>query len=216
MKYKAVLFDLDGTLMDTSPGIIHCYNTTALNYGKEERPSDCFRNIIGGTLPDNFKKHYSFTDDNVREAVEFYRKEYEVNGIHMAEVYKGIPELLSCLKENGIFTAIATLKREDFAVNMMKEFGLYEKFDVIKGMDKADTKTKSSIIDECLGIFNISPSEAVLIGDSKSDASGAEKSGVDFIGVTYGWGFATGDDVKKGYYTSYSKTVEDLKNKLFD
>ena len=209
-KYKAVLFDLDGTLLDTSPGIIHCYNETARHFCLPERPSDMFRGIIGGALPDNFVKYFGFTPATAREAVNFYREEYARTGIHMAEVYVGIKKLLQCLVTEDIKTAVATLKREDFACSMMEEFGLADTLTLIRGMDPEDTRTKSSIIDMCLQELQVTANEAVLVGDSVSDANGAKLSGIDFIGVSYGWGFDGIAAIKAGYHTHCAETVNEL------
>lgn len=205
MKYGIVLFDLDGTLLDTSPGIIHCYNETALHYGKEPRDKDSFYGIIGGKIPQNFVKYFGIDEADVKAAVEYYRDEYAINGIKMAENYDGIKELLMQLKKSGVKVAVATLKRKDFADIMMADFGLSEYIDYIGGMDKDDTKTKASIIDECMSALDESDkSRAVLVGDSESDGTGAAQSGIDFIAVTYGWGFRTEAEVKAEHVACFN------------
>ncbi|MGN0699524.1 MAG: HAD family hydrolase, partial [Oscillospiraceae bacterium] len=154
--------------------------------------------------------HLGFAPDKVRAGVDFYRVEYAEKGIHMAEVYSKIPDLLNKLAQADILTAVATLKREDFAVSMMKEFGLSDKLTLVRGMDAKDTRTKASIIEMCLADFGVSPQDAVLVGDSISDADGAKLCGVDFIGVSYGWGFDSAQDIMSGYYTNYADSVEEL------
>lgn len=214
MKYKLVLFDLDGTLMDTSKGIIHCYNETCKRFNKPVDLQRDFHGIIGGALLQNFVKYFEFSEQQAYDAVEFYRNEYATHGIHLADVYPGIRELLAFLKQNKVNIGVATLKREDFAISILKEFGLSDYFDMIKGMDASDTKTKSSIINECINNFNVSTEDTILVGDSFSDAKGAQKSEIDFAGVTYGWGFADKEDIRMGYHTYAADTICELKKYL--
>lgn len=215
MRYDLVIFDLDGTLLDTSGGIIHCYNTVAERFGYPMRPHDQFRGIIGGALPDNFKKYFGAKQEEVRDAVELYREEYARNGRHIAAHYPGMAELLRRLKELGIKTAVATLKREDFAVQMMGEFGLAPYLDLIYGMDEADTRTKTSIIENCIYALGVEKRRVVMVGDSTGDLRGAEAAGVDFIGVTYGWGFDQ-DDQREDNEHVYVDTVCALQARLTD
>ena len=189
MNYKLIIFDLDGTLLDTSEGIINSYNATAEEFYYPKHEKREFRKIIGGRLPDNLIRYFGFNESNVREAVTFYRKEYESNGVYQASHYPGMLELLENLKQKGYKLAVATLKREDFAKIILQKFCLIEYFDKVFGMDENDSKSKSSLIDDCLIFFNIKNTEAVLVGDSITDFYGAQKSRVDFIAVTYGWGF---------------------------
>lgn len=213
-RYKLVIFDLDGTLLDTSPGIIYCYNTVAKNRGVAERPKDRFRGIIGCPLGVGFERAFGFTGEEGATAVTEYRALYRTEGVCRAEVYPGIAELLAALQKNGMKTAVATLKLEQFAVKMMQDFGLAAHLDLIHGVDQGETRNKADLLKLCCEELGFQKEDAVLIGDSSFDAQGAREAGMDFIGVTYGWGFACEDDVKEGYYTAWAKDAERLQELL--
>ena len=99
------------------------------------------------------------------------------------------------MRNAGAFIAIATLKREDFAIRIMTEMGVAHLFDIIYGVDTADKLKKHDLIRMCLERSGCPPEQAVLVGDSRSDADGAARAGVGLIGVTYGYGFQTCADV---------------------
>lgn len=204
------LFDLDGTLVDTSPGIIHCYNYAAALFQREQRPADQFRGIIGGPLLGNFQRYYHMDEDTARRAVEVYRKEYGATGIYEAAPYEGITELLAQIRKAGHKTGIATLKREDFAWKMMRHFHMEGYFDAIFGIDERDSLTKAALLEKCMQATGSAREETWLIGDSIHDARGAEEAGVRFIGVAYGWGFDTVEDIQAGYHSDAAASVEEL------
>lgn len=187
--YKLVVFDLDGTLADTSEGIYNAHRATcsALNIELNEHSLD---GVIGGALIDIYQKRFGLDEDVARSAVKIYREWYQKYGIHQAEIYPGIEELLVKLQSMGFFLGVATLKREDFAVEMLSDMGIKKYFNCICGMDKRDTLNKEHLICECMRQTRVSAEETVMIGDTESDYIGAIRSKVDFIGVTYGFGFS--------------------------
>lgn len=189
MKFNLVLFDLDGTLMDTSAGIIYSYKTTLEHYNYSYSHITDFHSLIGGSIPENLNKIFHVKAEDIRPMVEFYRAIYEKEGMYQGIVYDGMKTVLVKLQETGSKLGVATLKREDFAVSMMKYFNLDQFFDCICGMDTEDTKTKSDIINECLGKFDISCRDTVMIGDTTGDEEAAFQCGVEFIPVIYGFGF---------------------------
>ena len=114
------------------------------------------------------------------------------------ELYDGIKELFAELCKRGIKPAVATYKREDYAIKLLKHFGFDEYTDIMYGGDHENRLKKKDIIEKCIRTANIEDiGRVVMIGDTESDAIGAEKIGVDFLGVTYGFGFKTIDDIKK-------------------
>ncbi len=195
---KLVIFDMDGTLADTSPGIINCHKHAHLFMGREEPTEQELRDVIGGPLLKTYETRFAFSPEDARKAVDAYRARYAELGIHEAELYDGIADLLRALKQRGILLGVATLKAERFAKVMLAEMGVAELFDIIYGVDEKDSRTKAQLIDLCVEHTGVAKADAVLVGDSLHDKNGAQESGVDFIGVTYGFGLSR-DDAGNGY-----------------
>lgn len=132
---KLVIFDLDGTLLDTSEGIMHCYDSTGTALGLIRNELSYRKIVIGGPLSDGFNTLYKIPNkETLNTAIELYRKLYKESGIKMFSAYDGIEQLLKSLKDNGIYIATATLKLESFAREMLKSAGIAQYFDLIKGL----------------------------------------------------------------------------------
>lgn len=208
MKYKLVIFDFDGTLADTSEGILDAHRFALSEMGRAV-PSDIeLRGVIGGHLLKTYIEKFGFSESDARKAVNIYRNRYADVGIHKVTMYPGIDEILKKLKAGGCVTAVATLKAERFAKIMLAEMGIIDLFDYVCGMDENDSQTKTSLIKKCMTCAACSQSESVLIGDSQNDLIGAKEAGVDFIGVSYGFGFK---DVKD-YGVKMAEGVEKVYN----
>lgn len=200
MMKKLIIFDLDGTLLDTSEGIMYCYRSTgeALNLKKNE--VDNAKCVIGGPLRDGFERLYEIeSDETLCRAIETYRKLYKSDGIKKFKPYDGIKEMLSTLKDNGCLLAVATLKLESYAKQMLESAGLSEYFDIICGWDGTDGCTKAVILTKVMCELKTMKSNAILVGDSVYDAKGADVAGIDFLGVTYGFGIKEDDNLSIKY-----------------
>lgn len=197
---KLIIFDLDGTLLDTSEGIMHCYRKTGEILNLRENTADNKKCVIGGPLKDGFQRLYEIESEaQLEKAVATYRSLYQSEGINMFCTYRGIEELLKNLKQNGCKLAVATLKAESYAKQMLEKAGLSEFFDVICGWDGTDRCTKAVIITEVLCRLRTMRSKAILIGDSVYDFKGADIAGIDFLGVSYGFGFGQSDNKKNSF-----------------
>ncbi len=192
--YRTVIFDLDGTVADTAPGILACHQFVAKSLGLPPRTPEQLDGIIGGALDTIYTGRFGMTESDAVKAIDIYRRHYSEAGIKMAKLYSGMHELLSALHDSGVFVAIATLKRKDFARQMMKDLGVSHLFHEIQGVDAADRLKKHDLIQLCLEKSGHTAQEAILIGDSKNDANGAQKAGVKMIAVTYGYGFEPDTD----------------------
>ena len=189
MRYKLVIFDFDGTIADTSSGIIDSHKYVLHKIGKITPSDKELFGLIGGNLLNIYIEHFGFNEDIARELVRMYRKRYLQVGIHKARLYPGFEKILISLKEQGIKIGIATLKSENFAKIMVEELGISKYFDCICGMDINDGLSKAILIKKCMDITGIKPNESILVGDTFGDYEGASKEDVDFLGVTYGFGF---------------------------
>lgn len=187
---KLVIFDFDGTIADTSEGILDSHAFALKAMGREVPCEDELRDVIGGNLLKTYIEKLGFPEPDAREAVKIYRERYAEVGIHKAVLYPGFADMLKILKNRGYKTGVATLKAESFANIMLDEMKIASYFDAVCGMDEYDHLSKAKLIQKCCSLCEVDERSAILIGDSNNDVIGAEEAGVKFIGVTYGFGFA--------------------------
>jgi phosphoglycolate phosphatase len=211
-RYKIALFDLDGTLMNTSPGIFTTANWTMKQLGKPiETDLKQLSKFVGPPLKECFRVTFNLEEELIDEACEIFRKGYDEHGKHLATPYEGMAELLQSLNSNDIICSVATMKYEDPARDMIVEQDLDKYFKVVYGSDVEGIKTKSSIISQTLKELNIDPRDAVLVGDTQHDLIGAKEAGVDFIGVSYGFGFNSDSQLNENMIALCSKPMDILK-----
>lgn len=186
--YKYILFDLDGTLTDSAPGIINCYRH-ALNVMGFDEPKDIMR-AVGPPLYDSFAELCGMNSEQVQEAVRVYRQRYADTGLFENNVYEGIPEMLKRLKDSGIKLCVATSKPEVFAVKILEKFGLAEFFDVIGGADINGTRNaKQEVIEYVLSRAEITNrTDVLMVGDRSHDIIGAKQCGLPCMAVLWGYG----------------------------
>ena len=199
---KLIIFDLDGTLLDTSDGILHCYHKTAsmLNLRKNSVENDSI--VIGDPLSDGFRTLYDIPDEEtLAKAIDTYRKLYANEGITKFSAYNGIDTSLSELKSDGYQLGVATLKLEEYAKSMLKNAGLAKYFDIIHGWNGTEKCTKAYTVAKVLFEQKCLAKNAVLVGDSVYDKNGAEIAGVDFLGVIYGFGIKKGGKTNSRFDT---------------
>lgn len=210
MNFKLAIFDLDGTLMNTSPGIFATANTTVQQLGLEpEHDPKQLSKFIGPPITQCFVKVYDMDPSLIDQAVVLYRKEYNERGMFNASVYDQMAETLQALKKQGYLLAVGTLKYELLAAQMLKHFGLAPFFDSIRGADASSSLSKADIVQNVLDDLGVAKEDAVLIGDTTHDQKGAAESGVAFIAVDWGFGFPKGMQKEPSMYAMAHK-VEDL------
>ncbi len=188
MKYQAYIFDLDGTLLDTSPGVFHCMRHALLRSGKEVPDDTILAKTIGPALEDSFVHLFGFSEEGAADGVRLYREEYAAGGMYMARPYDGIVELQQTHSQNGCTLGVATLQSSLITHPVHEKFGFSEYFTAICGSVRPHD-TKESVLKHCLEALSCEPQNAVLIGDSPYDALGAQKVGTAFIGAGFGFGF---------------------------
>ena len=208
---KLVIFDFDGTIADTSPGILDSHKYALKAMGRTVPPEAELRKVIGGNLLKIYIEKFGFEEEQAREAVRIYRERYAEVGIHIATLYPGFKEMLEELKQAGYKIGIATLKAESFAKIMVQEMGIAEYFDEICGMDPNDGLDKAGLILKCCDLCSCDKKDAILVGDSNNDLLGSQQAGVNFVGVTYGFGFKPNEDYEFITVDKPSKLVDLLK-----
>lgn len=188
--YDYFLFDLDGTLTDPGLGITNSVAYALGKYGITVEDRRELYPFIGPPLRQSFSEFYGFDEEKTKEAVAFYREYFSEKGLFENEVYEGIPEVLSQLKQAGKKLLVATSKPEEFTNRILEHFGLAEYFDFVAGATMDETRNeKADIIAYALKqIADADKSKIVMIGDRKFDILGARENGIDSIGVLYGYG----------------------------
>lgn len=189
-KYSLVILDLDGTILNTSKGIFDSIKYVIKSMNLENLDENILKKFVGPPVVDSFQKYCGLDKDKAMEATKLYRNYYWEKGMFEANIYDGIEEFINILKNNNIKLAVATLKREDQAIAILKHFGLYDKFDVVVGVDEFNTRKKKDTILIAMNQLECKEkSKVLMIGDTLHDFEGAEKACVDFVGITYGFGF---------------------------
>lgn len=188
--YRYLLFDLDGTLTDSAPGILRSAAYALEHFGIMVSDLDTLYPFVGPPLEDSFIEFYNFSEEDARRAVEIYHDRYERIGVYENAPYDGAAECLHRLREMGYILALATSKPVDMTDVVLDRFGLRRYFDFIGARDNEGLMhTKADVIDHVTASLGIKDkSEAVMIGDRKYDIQGAKATGLDSIGVLFGYG----------------------------
>lgn len=187
--YKAVLFDLDGTLNDSGPGIMNSVRYALEKMGYPILDDTMLRRFVGPSLVYSFTTFSRMSEEEAWKAVDVYRECYHAGECYNLTIYDGIRELLADLNQAGILCAVVTSKPQGMAEDILEHFGMREYFATVAGPDPDDpSNRKSTLIARALNALNLEPEDVIMIGDSKYDIIGAKEAGCDCIGVTYGYG----------------------------
>lgn len=195
MKYELVIFDVDGTLLDTSEGVLSSVKYTIERFGFDMPDDKQLRTFIGPPIQRSFADTFGLSGDIIQEMTAVFRDRYKGDDLIKALPYEGIYECFDSLESNGIKTAIATYKRDDYAQRIMKHFHFDDHTKIIHGADDKNKLSKSDIIEICINESGIPKEKVLMVGDTDNDATGAEGIGVDFLAVTFGFGFKPGEEI---------------------
>ena len=209
-KYNFILFDLDGTLTDPGIGITNSVMHALKKYGIEVTDRTSLYCFIGPPLIDSFEKYYGFTHEEAVKSVDYYREYYKDKGIYENKVYDGIENLLESLYKKGKKIILATSKPELFAREILCHFGLDKYFLFAAGSTMDETRTnKAEVIEYALSECGITDKSAVvMVGDREHDIIGANKNGIDSIGVLFGYG--NREELESAGATYIAETVNDI------
>ena len=194
-QYDTILFDLDGTVLDTSSGILRSIDEAIMLCGLPEITPEQKRSMIGPPIDRSFKAIYGMTDEQAKEAAAAFRTAYSGKYLMDAQPYPGILELMEQLRRDGWKLGVATYKRNDYAQRLMQETGINDLCHFTLGSDGKD-QTKADIIRICpeqLGC--VDPARCIMVGDTVHDLTGAQNAGTAFAGVTFGFGFVSREEI---------------------
>lgn len=209
MNYKYLIFDLDGTLTDSSPGIFNALRYAFREMGEAVPADEALRLFVGPPLIEPLTALYGFPMEKAEEFVRLFRVYYDKKGVYENSPYKGVPEMLSGLRAMGYTLAVATTKPERMAYRVTDHFDMTRFFSAIAGANSEHNSKADSIklVFDRLGIAPGKRNECLMIGDRRYDVKGAKTCGIDCLGVKYG--FSNGDELEKAGAKYITETVEE-------
>lgn len=185
--YDAILFDVDGTLIDSAPGILNTLEEVFHDMGVTVTRNELLR-YIGPPLRKTFGEYFS-DPAKIEEATERYRVSYEAKGSHEGDAYPGVPEMLRRLKDAGLTLGTATCKPTHVVTPILEEQGLASYFDFIGGASMDETRdTKTDVIRHVLEQSVMQGKRVLMVGDRQDDMVGAANCGLDVAAAMYGYG----------------------------
>jgi phosphoglycolate phosphatase len=187
MKYPVIIFDWDGTLMDSIDKIVVCMKQAAIVTGLEEPSSQAIRNIIGLSLDKAMAKLYPTQPAHQQVAVKnAYREQYLYYDQQQTPFYPGVKEWLTSLKEQGYTLAVATGKGRNGLNRILEQHDVHDLFTVTYCADETNSKPDPLMLNKILEDLDIQPHQALMIGDSSYDLEMANNANIACVGVDYG------------------------------
>ena len=210
MMYKLIIWDIDGTLLDTHEGVSSALSFTLEHYGISKSKTEILEMVHTPKIKDAFVQIAGLDEENAKEATDIFRKQYVEQDLFKAIPYQGIIDVLRYCDKKSIKQAIATNKRQDCANNICRHFNIDNYCNPICGGDRYNSLSKADLIKQCMNAHNINDCKnAIMVGDTTSDKTAAKQVGIDFIGVNYGFGFKN----IAGYANSPADILDLLKDK---
>jgi phosphoglycolate phosphatase len=204
-----VLFDLDGTLSDSAPGILAALRHAFTVNGLAPLDADAERVLLGPPFYESLPPLIGGTD-KLPAVIAAYRERYGAGCMYDTSAYDGVRDVLIALRARGLRLAVATSKPEHYAAPIVAHLGLTEFFDTVGG-DELDgsLRTKALVIAKVLRRLRIAdPADVVMVGDRAHDVIGAREHGIACIGA--GWGYALPGELERAGAAPICATPHDL------
>lgn len=190
--WSCILFDLDGTIVDSAPGITASLAWTYEKLGRTIPTPSELLTFVGPPILDAFRNHSGMTLAEAEHALSVYRPHYREVGVYDAKVYPGVPEVLKAIHDSGIPLSLATSKPESLAQVVLDHFGLSQYFTFMTGASEDEKRSaKKDVVAYALQRLKKAGhdvSRPVMVGDRIHDVEGAKSEGVPTIFVRWGYG----------------------------
>jgi len=211
--YRCILFDLDGTLVDSSAVIFCCIDHALSAIGAPPLPPEKKALFIGPPLTESFARHCGFTPAQVSDAIEHFQQKYASIEDHTPAVIAGIPQALHRLHAAGLTMAVTSAKLQRVCRDDLTRLGIAPLFDGIFGsLTNLEENSKEKSIRRAmahLGITENNVQHVLLVGDRKYDVFGAKKFGIPCLGVDF-CGFAPKGELEEAGAIAVVKTPDEM------
>ena len=222
-----VLFDLDGTLVDTAPDLMNAHNHVMKKYGYETKSTEDIRklvgkgsaSLIGRSVWGQAKKEFSLVNDQiikkemVKEFIDYYANNIDVE----SKLVNGVLEFLDWSKKNNISMGVCTNKQEYLSIDLLKKLKVYDYFEYVAGSDtfdycKPDPRHLTNVIEIMQGDIN----KSIMIGDSETDAESAKAAGIPFILLEDGYTEKKVSEIYHDYLIKDYVNIEEIISKYIN
>jgi phosphoglycolate phosphatase len=184
---KLVIFDWDGTLMDSERQIVHCMQMAAHDLELVVPTYESVRHIIGLGLPEAIERLFPRYDAEVRERIrQGYAHHFVAGSGGGSDLFPGVLELLNELRGKGLLLAVATGKSRVGLDRVLQKTGLTTMFDLTRTADETRSKPDPRMLYELLAQTRLRPKDAIMIGDTTFDLEMAKNAGMPRIGIAHG------------------------------
>jgi phosphoglycolate phosphatase len=208
--YTVVLVDLDGTIMDSAPGITSTLTRTLERMGLPVPPPSRLVEFVGPPIMDGLRDLAGLDPEQSQRALELYRAEYRARGAFDATPYPGIREALETIRDAGPTLAVATSKPETQAKRILAHFGFDDLFAVVAGASEDETRSeKADVITWALRLLEdagVDTGRPVMVGDRIHDVEGAARHAIP--SVFAGWGYGSPEEAARAI--AIARTPADL------
>ena len=213
LNYDAILFDVDGTLIDSAPGILNTLEEVFAAMGVDTTNVN-LRRYLGPPLRRSFGEHFS-DPEKIEEATERYRVSYAEKGSHECTPYPGAAEMLRRLKDAGLILCTATSKPTEVVTPILEEKGLAPFFDFIGGASMDESRdTKTEVVRYVLSQPMMQGKRVLMVGDRNDDMRGAADCGLDAAGALYGYG--SREELEPFHPVLLAKSCADLADQILN
>lgn len=213
-KYNTIIWDLDGTLADTSEGIYNSIRYVQQKMNLPQITNEQMRSHIGPPIQESYVRNFNLSGLKLEKAIQYHKEYANEKGLYEVQLYPGIIDLLELLRKKQCKQAVVTLKFEETAKKMLDYLNISCYFEFIYGTCPRLYLPKSEMIKKSIDIINSEKEKVLLIGDSFYDAIGASQAEIDFLPVTYGFGFLNKEDLKDYSHIGHCESAEKISDFL--
>ncbi len=188
---RFLIFDLDGTVADSAPGILDSVEYALNEMGLTPPDRAFLARFVGPPLRYSFTAYIGLSEEDAEKAIAFYRKHYAEKGIYNTSLFPGVAEFLKAAKERGKTLLLATSKPAVFAEKVLRMLSVFEYFDFVSAASfTPELDSKPKIIERAVAAAGAAADDCLMIGDRVYDIEGARENGIGCVGVVNGSPFA--------------------------